>query len=182
MSHSQTSEMLLGALVSDAATLGLHWLYDADRIAEIAARRGGHCAFTPVDAANYEGVQGYFAHGARHSGMLTQYGEVLRLAIKSMNANAGAFDVASYQATFAAHFGPGGTYQGYIDRPTRAALSNIAEERVPSGLDDDQNPAVARLPAILAGYHGQDTLAEMVTQAMEVTNVNDVAGAYSAVL
>lgn len=181
MSHSRNSEMLLGALVSDAAALGLHWLYDPDRIAEIAARQEGRSAFTAVDAANFEGVPGYFAHSGRRSGMLTQYGEVLRLAIQSMIAKDGAFDVASYQEAFVAHFGPGGTYQGYIDRPTRAALSNIADERTPSGLDDDQNPAVARLPAILAGYHGRDNLSDVMMQSMQVTNINDIAAAYSSV-
>lgn len=180
MASSQTSAMLLGALVADAASLGVHWIYDPDRIAEIAARRGGQSSFTPVDAANYKDIKGYFAHGLRRSGMPTQYGEVLRLTIQSMNANDGAFDVASFQAAFAAHFGPGGTYLGYIDRPTRAALDNIAAGQSPSGIDDDQNPAVARLPAIFAGYHDKGTLSEMIVTAMQVTNVNDVAAGYNA--
>lgn len=180
MTDSQTSAMLLGALVADAASLGVHWIYDPDRISEIAARQGGQTAFTPVDPANYENTKGYFAHGLRQNGMLTQYGEVLRLTIRSMNANDKAFDVAAYQAAFAAHFGPGGTYSGYIDRPTRAALDNILAEKMPSGIDDDQNPAVARLPAIFARYHGTSDLPEKMTEAMEVTNVNAVAAAYQA--
>ncbi len=180
MTSSQTSALLLGALVADAASLGVHWIYEPERIAEIAARRGGKTAFTPVDAANYKDTRAYFAHGLRHNGQLTQYGEVLRLAIQSMNANGGAFDVGAYHAAFTAHFGPGGTYLGYIDRPTRAALDNIAAETSPSGIDDDQNPAVARLPAIFAGYHGKSGLAEMIATAMQVTNVNGVAAAYSA--
>ena len=180
MTQPKTSDMLFGALIADAACLGLHWIYDPARIADIAARQNGRSAFTPVDAANYEGTKGYFAHGGRDNGMLTQYGEVLRLTIQSMNANGGAFDVAAYQKAFVAHFGPGGRYQGYIDRPTRAALSNIAAEQSPSGIDDDQNPAVARLPAIVARYHGQADLPQVMTQAMQVTNVNDIAAAYGA--
>lgn len=180
MTESQTSAMLLGALVADAASLGVHWIYDPDRIAEIAAGRDDQSSFTPVDAANYANTKGYFAHGLRRSGMLTQYGEVLRLTIQSMNANDGAFDVAAYQAAFAAHFGPGGTYTGYIDRPTRATLDNIAAEQSPTGIDDDQNPAVARLPAIFAGYQGKANLSATMIAAMEVTNVNAVAAAYGA--
>ncbi len=179
MIQSQTSAMLLGALVADAASLGVHWIYDPERITEIAARQGGLSSFTPVDAANFENAKGYFAHGLRRNGMLTQYGEVLRLTIQSMNANDGYFDVAAFQNVFAAHFGPGGTYMGYIDRPTRAALDNIAAEQSPSGIDDDQNPAVARVPAIFARYHGKENLSEMMITAMEVTNVNDVAAAYN---
>jgi ADP-ribosylglycohydrolase len=171
--------MLLGALVADAACLGLHWIYEPERIEQISTRQGGECAFLPVDAANYEGVRGYFAHGGRSVGMLTQYGETLRLAIQSMNAAGGDFDVAAYQAAFVAHFGAGGTYQGYIDRVTRGALDSIANEQSPSGIDDDQNPAIARLPAIVARYRNDDSLPEMLLQSMQVTNVNDVAEAYS---
>lgn len=32
--------MVLGALVADAASLGLHWLYDVNRIAEIEQKKG----------------------------------------------------------------------------------------------------------------------------------------------
>jgi ADP-ribosylglycohydrolase len=181
VTQSQNSAMLLGALVADAAALGVHWIYEPERIAEIAARRGGHSAFTPVDAANFENTKAYFAHAGRRNGMLTQYGEVLRLTIQSMNACGGAFDVAAYQSAFTAHFGPGGTFQGYIDKPTRGALINIAEEKTPSGIDDDQNPAVARLPAIFARYHEADDLHAQIISAMEVTNVNDVAAAYNLV-
>ncbi len=111
--------------------------------------------------------------------MLTQYGEVLRLAIRSIEG-AGGFDVAAYQTAFTAHFGPGGSYQGYIDRPTRGALTHILAEKTPSGIDDDQHPAIATLPAILARYHGTPDLPAMIKTAMEVTNVNDIAAAYSA--
>ena len=181
MSQPQISNMLLGALVADAASLGLHWLYDADRIAEITRRQDGQCAFTPIDAANFEGVAGYFAHGEREDGALTQYGEVLRLTIQSMNIT-GQFSVTEYQAAFAGHFGPGGTYHGYIDRPTRGALENIANEQNPSGIDDDQNPAVSRLPAIVGRYHKATNLHEVIADSMHVTNVNDVALSYSLAL
>jgi ADP-ribosylglycohydrolase len=177
--YSKNSDILLGALVSDAACLGLHWIYDPDQIEKITTRQDGKCAFTPVDPANYAGVKGYFAHAGRSLGMLTQYGETLRLAIQSMNANGGAFNVAAYQAAFVKHFGPGGSYQGYIDRVTRGALDNMAKEQSTTGIDDDQNPAITRLPAIVARYCDDPNLSTILTQSMQVTNVNDVAAAYS---
>ena len=180
MPCSQIADMLFGALVADAASLGLHWIYDVDRIAEITASQDGKCAFTPVDAKNYEDVPSYFAHAGRLNGMLTQYGEVLYLAIRSMNACDGKFDSTSYKESFANHFGPGGAYQGYIDRPTRGALENIANDKDPSGIDDDQNPAVSTLPAIFAGYHDDPALSKVLMQCMQVTNINDTAAAYGA--
>ncbi|MEP0962749.1 MAG: ADP-ribosylglycohydrolase family protein [Roseobacter sp.] len=177
---TQNADLLLGALIADAACLGLHWIYSVDRIAEVTARQNGQCAFTPVEARNFEGVK-TFAHKDRHNGMFTQIGEVLYLAIKSMNANDGVFDVKAYQTAFAAFFGAGGGFRGFMDRPTLGALENIAAERTPSGIDDKQTPALARLPAILVAYHGQDTLRDMIKAAMEVTNVNAEAVLFSDV-
>jgi ADP-ribosylglycohydrolase len=177
---TKNAELLLGALVADAACLGLHWIYDVDLIADITARQDGQCAFTPVDPKNFETVK-TFAHSVRHNGMFTQIGEVLRLTIQSMNANDGAFNVAAYQAAFAAHFGAGGGYHGFMDRPTKGALANIEANQDPSGIDDNQTPALTRLPAILVRYHGQENLPVMIKSAMEVTNINDIASAYNAV-
>ena len=178
-SQSKASTMLFGALVADAASLGVHWIYTPEKLPEIAKNNGGSTAFVPVDPVNYEGIKGFFAHGARASGALTQYGEVLRLSIGSILED-GSFDVGSYQTRFAGHFGSGGAYQGYIDRPTRGALENIASEILtPSGIDDDQLPATATLPAILARY--QDGASEQVKAAQRVTNVNDLATLYGEV-
>ena len=41
---NENSSLLLGALVADAACLGLHWIYNVDRIAEVTERQGGQCA------------------------------------------------------------------------------------------------------------------------------------------
>ncbi|MEP3675369.1 ADP-ribosylglycohydrolase family protein [Sulfitobacter sp.] len=176
----KNAELLLGALVADAACLGLHWIYDVGIIADIVARQNGTSAFTPVDPKNFEKVK-TFAHKDRRDGMFTQIGEVLHLTIRSMNATGGKFDVPAYEAAFASFFGAGGGYQGFMDRPTKGALANIAAGVSPSGIDDNQTPALSRLPAILVGYHGQDQLPDMVKTAMEVTNINAEAAAFSDV-
>lgn len=169
---------LLGALTADAAALGLHWIYDPARIDAIAAAQG-HANFTPVNPAHFDGVPAYFAHGQRQNGMRTQYGEVLHTAIQSLIAIQGTFTVSHYQAAYAAHFGPGGTYVGYIDRPTRGTLANLAAGQTdPSGVDDDQLPATATLPAIVVATLGKPDQHATVTRAIRVTNVNDTATAY----
>ena len=178
LTSSNIRSMLLGALVADAAALGVHWIYDVKRLSDVAKARGA-TAFTPVDPTNYNGVPAYFAHGARLSGDLTQYGEVLRLMIKHLAD--GTLDVAAYQQEYAAYFGAGGAYSGYIDRPTRGALANIDAEREISGIDDDQLPATATLPAVFAAFHGADTLGARLSAAMEVTNVNAIAQDYCTV-
>ncbi len=175
---TNTAACLLGALTADAAALGLHWVYDPARIATVAAARG-QAAFTPIDPAHFDGVPAYFAHGNRQNGALTQYGEVLHLAIQSLIATKGVFSETHYQAAYATHFGPGGTYIGYIDRPTRGTLANLAVGQTdPSGVDDDQLPATATLPAIVVATLGAADQTATLTRAIRVTNVNDTATAY----
>ena len=174
---NRKTSALMGALTADAAGLGLHWLYDVDRIAQVVGDKAA--AFTPIDGANFEGVSGYFAHGMRRDGQLSQYGETLALVMRSIIAE-GRFEASAYQAAYAAHFGAGGAYVGYIDSPTRGTLANIAAGTLtPSGVDDNQHPAISTLPAILAKY-GND--AARVKTAMEVTNVNKMAADYSGII
>lgn len=162
------SNSLKGALVADSASMGIHWIYDTDRVAKIAKAHDGSPAFVPVNEKHHENTKGYFAHANRLDGTNTQYGEVLRTAIASILKNSGKFDVANYQKHFAAHFGPGGTYIGYIDRATRGTLVNIAAENLdPSGTDDTQLPAIASLAAVIA------TDPSSVETAVRVTNDND---------
>ena len=178
MSEERKSAAVLGALVADAAALGLHWVYDVARVRDVADAHGG-AAFVPVDPAHHAGIPAYFAHALRCDGMQSQYGEVLRVAMRSVLAQ-GGFDAAEDGAAFAAHFGAGGRYQGYLDRPTRGALENIAAEVMPSGIDDDQLPAVATLPAMVAVYSG-DAQGTAIKAARDVTNVNSVADDYADV-
>lgn len=64
--------MILGALVADAASMGLHWVYDQAHIRKLAPEAP---EFRTPQAADYEGVKGYFAHPTRTAGDLSQYGE-----------------------------------------------------------------------------------------------------------
>lgn len=177
MNNTRKTAALMGALTADAAALGLHWIYDPQRIAQIVA--DGSAAFRPIDPANYEGVPAYFAHALRRNGMTSQYGNVLTLAMLSITSNGGTFNPTAFQSAYSAHFGRGGTYQGYIDRVVHGTLDNLANEKTdPSGIDDDQLPAVATLPAIVVRY-GAD--AAQIETAIRITNVNADASRYGLI-
>lgn len=169
--------MILGALVADAASLGLHWLYDQDQIAKVAPNSP---AFTPINAANYENVPGFFAHGGKSTGEQSQYGEQLMVMLRSL-AEVGQYDKDHYQAAFRAHFGYGGPYVGYIDHPTRDTLDNItraeAAEHTPPycGADDRQLPAISKLPPLVALAASAPDFQQQAESAMRVTNDNATA-------
>lgn len=172
----RVSAGLIGAYVADAAALGFHWLYDPDRIASLA---GNSPTFREPDPADFEGFRGGFVHPTKRAGDLSQYGAQLRVAIQSMLAMDGNFDVADFQDRFAATFGPGGSWVGYIDKATKGTLSNIAAgQRAPSGADDDQVPAIARLPAVIAQ---SKVSMEEVDAAVAITSANDTAAAWSPI-
>jgi len=166
--------MLLGALVADAASMGLHWLYDQERIAAVA---GDRPEFRTPNAADFEGTKGYFAHAGKPAGALSHYGEQCLVMMRAVAAQ-GGYDRAAYETEFQAAFGYGGTYSGYIDRPTRATLDAMAADPDGTGFygaDDVQLPAVSKLPVVVVA-HGADGL--KVENAVRVTNNSDVAVAY----
>lgn len=172
------SAAILGALIADSAALGLHWLYDPARIAEIEAAKG--LVFLQPEAADYAVAKGYFAHGRKVSGDSTGYGEVCLLMLKHL-AKHGTFSRNEYQAEYRAYFGPGGEFVGYIDSPTRLTLRTLlslepAEFPAASGADDDQQPALAALPALVATHSGTlEDLMKRVEEGVRVTNNNELA-------
>lgn len=169
---------VFGALVADAATLGLHWLYDPARIAQIEKNHG--LTFLTPDDENYKDARGFFAHGGKQAGDSSGYGEACLLMLNHF-ATHGAFNRIAYQAEYRHHFGPGGPYIGYIDSPTRQTLLKLiplAPDDFPqqSGADDDQFAALATVPVVTAMHTGtQAALLEHIESAVRLTNHNDEA-------
>ena len=171
---------VLGALTADAASLGLHWLYDAGRLREL--QLVGPLAFRSPEPASYAGVAGYFAHGGKQAGDLSSYGETCRLMLSHLARRGGVFERQPYQQEWLACFGPGGTWVGYADRPTRRTvvrlLSCATPEEYPavSGVDDDQLPALECIAALVACHRGDlGSLLPIVQQAVAVTHDDPVA-------
>lgn len=170
---------LLGAVTADAAAMGLHWLYAAERLEHL--QRQAPLAFRPPRAENYAGVAGYFAHGGKTVGENSFYGETCRLVIHHL-ARHGRFDRLAYQQEWLAHFGPGGTYTGYIDHPTRALVIRLLQcataEDYPavSGSGDTQLPALECVPALVACHRGsRSQLLNTVLEAVAVTHDHPLA-------
>ena len=177
-------DMILGALVADAATMGLHWVYDQDHIAQLAP---DDPAFVPPDAANYAGVPGYFAHAARHTGQNSQYGEQLKVMQNALAAGDGVFKAANFVTAFQAHFGYGGAYVGYIDHATRDSLNKYhaaAEAALDRGRavpwegDTTVTTAmVTKATALIQQFTG-DALRMKFEEAVRITHDDDATLAY----
>jgi hypothetical protein len=113
---------LAGGWVADAASLGLHWLYDSGRIQEVG---GNTPEFLPPKAEYYTKGFGYFAHAGKQPGDVSHYGAATGVLTDSLLASEGKLDIRDYQRRFRACFGPGGDWRGFIDNPTRITLENL---------------------------------------------------------
>lgn len=120
--NNSNQNLIIGALTADAATLGLHWIYDQQRIKDLTGKAP---EFHPPTKSDYDGVPSFFAHGKKSVGDLSHYGEQAFVMLESLSSKAGLYNKEQYQATFREHFSYGGDYVGYIDRPTKDTLNNI---------------------------------------------------------
>lgn len=152
---------ILGAFVADAASLGLHWVYAQRRISELAPTDP---EFRTPNARDYEGGVGYFAHPHKQAGDLSQYGEQMLVMLRTLAEN-GGYEKVKYTEQFRQHFGYGGAFVGYIDRPTRQTLDRIyrdeheAIEAVNAieydGPSKDQHSMLTKVLAAAKQYEGQ---------------------------
>lgn len=167
---------LAGGWVADAASLGLHWLYDSHRIREV----GGHePEFLPPKADYFQGGFGYFAHEGKQVGDLSHYGAATGVLTDSLLANQGRLDIRDYQRRFRAFFGPGGQWQGYIDNPTRVTLNNLniieqtaiekAQASTSANLTDQQKRILVQKVLPYTRRLSGNQLAKPVRKAIDLT-------------
>ncbi len=173
--------MVLGALIADAASMGLHWLYDQDHIHKIAPKEPEFCA--PV-RENYTGVPGYFAHSKLQTGDQTQYGAQLIVLLKALETSDGIYNASTYKQAFREYFGYGGDYVGYIDFTTRETLDNLrraadeAQHRAAAlPFDGDEMVTVAMVTKVtsLIGKLSGDALRDAFIEAAQITHAGDKA-------
>ena len=139
--------------------------------------------FTP-NAEHYEGKVGYFAHAGKQAGEQSHYGESYLLNLRHLSAQE-KFITRIFQQDFIATFGPGGSFNGYIDSPTRQSLQNIQAldlndddnnaNTEPSGADDHQIPALTPVSALCAHHPAGELTDTEIISAIHVTHNNDLA-------
>jgi len=177
---------ILGALVADAAAVGLHWLYDQKRIADVAPNAP---EFRQPTLSDYDAVLSFFAHEHKTVGDFSHYGEQLMVMLRSLVTNEGIYNKAHYEESFQQHFGYGGKYVGYIDRPTRDTLDNIARveheavkraKKIPfEGADGDSDSKVKNgiLTKVLA--HNEKQLQSNLEKSLRTIHDDDNLVAYA---
>ena len=114
--------MVLGALVADAASVGLHWIYAQEHIRN---KVPASPEFTPPNQANYDGAPAYFAHGMRKLGQCSHYAAQSLVMMDALAGAKNGFIVSDFANQFRSYFGYGGGWIGYIDNAIRETLNNF---------------------------------------------------------
>ena len=176
----ERNDALVGALVADAAAMGLHWLYDQEQIKLIEAT--GSLLFRQPDAAVFADKRGYFAHAARRAGQLSHYGESARI----VGALGSTYTTDEHQAAFMATFGPCGSYHGYADKPTKQLVARMLLDgddlAEPSGMDDDQMPGLCVVPGLFSNAASDSLTLDAVSVISTNSDVVQSAQALHSVL
>ncbi|MCL9773953.1 ADP-ribosylglycohydrolase family protein [Vibrio methylphosphonaticus] len=177
--NNKALNSVTGALVADAASMGFHWLYDQVSIRTLS---NGTPEFHAPNAKDYID-RGYFAHINKRPGDFSQYGAQL-VAMLDAIADSGQYIEDGYIDNFRRWFDFGGRWQGYIDKPTKQTLLHMHEWDAGRyfadylGADDKQNPALSKLPALVARHYQDPELFDIAESSIRVTNNNTEAVEY----
>lgn len=185
-SKRRAVDAAVASLVGDAAALGLHWVYGG-----VDPKFNDAPEFVEPDAANFVDADGkrtgYFAHGRKRAGDLTHSGYGSLTVLRALAASGPRLDLAKHGELFAADFGPGGNYVGYVDHPSKSLLKALAEipadaeERPVTGdpKEVQMNGLAASLPvaALQAGLPQAEWEAEVERTVRAIQN-NDESVEY----
>jgi ADP-ribosylglycohydrolase len=159
--RSRARNALLGVFVADAASLGLHWVYDQAAVqTKINNANGGVAEFT--DAIAVENPW----HKKVTRGDLSHYGDHAKVALESM-VESKAIDSADIRAKYLSYFGSP-KYERYLDHATKEFIKSGGA----AGVADNQDGAIAKAAAV-AVYTALKSDAEferLAVEAVETTH------------
>jgi hypothetical protein len=124
------------ALAANAATLGVHWIYDHQWLKNQAKTQS--LLFKVQSKTDYEEANpSYFAYPNSHLGNVTVQGEMILWLYQAMKQNP-TFSVIDYGHLVFNQFRPGGDYRGYVE--------SYAKKHVVSMLSKELNLTVEPYP------------------------------------
>jgi hypothetical protein len=116
------------ALLGNAATLGIHWIYNAEFLADLAKKQS--ILFLKQDPKVFAAAQpSYYAYPRTNVGDVTSQGMFLFWLTKALQANPN-LSQQDYQNLIIDQIKPGGDYQGYIETYGHKLIMNYLNEKL----------------------------------------------------
>jgi ADP-ribosylglycohydrolase len=160
--HPNAQAMVLASFVGDSHALGVHWIYDTDRI-EREYGRVDEILGPPSDSFHTTKTAGEFSH----------YGDQTLVLLESLAAR-GGFHLDDFWQRWKDLFA---SYDGYVDQATKGTLRNIQGGKGPeeAGSFSDELAGAARIAPLVYWYPDDvDALSEAVQAQTRMTHNNPV--------
>jgi ADP-ribosylglycohydrolase len=152
--------MVLGSFLGDSFSLGVHWIYDVNRIKK---------EFERVETLLKPLPDSY--HPTKDRGEFTHYGDQAMVLLESVSAK-GKFDLEDFSSRWRALFED---YHGYLDQATKATLQNFGSGksiRDAGSLSSDLAGAARIAPLVFLLRDDQDALLEAAAAQTRMTHNN----------
>eukprot|EP00198_Chlamydomonas_reinhardtii_P006704 XP_001696040.1 predicted protein [Chlamydomonas reinhardtii] len=168
--RQRATAAVLGALVADAATMALHWIYDTDKIQDLLSRHGRRdepAFFEPPSCPYYE----------YDSGSFSPYGDELLPVLQYMaDQERGTLDGPGFAEYLAAYYR---NYTGRLNKSSKAMMEAVLQggRKWPECGDprDTQANNFVKVIPIVARYAGRPGLAQAVDAAVRAQQNNGEA-------
>ena len=152
--------MVLASFVADSLALGVHWIYDAEKIRK---------SFGRVDSLRKPLPDSY--HPSKAKGEFTHYGDQTFVLLESIAAQRG-FDLSDFSKRWQDLFK---TYRGYFDQATQKTLQNLAQGKTveEAGSSSTDLSGAARIAPLVFLYHKDpETLVKAARAQTRMTHNN----------
>ena len=152
--------MVLASFAADSLALGVHWIYDTEKIRK---------RFGRVDIQTKPLSDSY--HPTKAKGEFTHYGDQIFVLLESVAAKKG-FDLSDFSKRWQDLFK---TYGGYVDQATRQTLQNSAQGKTveEAGSSSTDLSGAARIAPLVFLYHKDpETLVNAARAQARMTHNN----------
>jgi len=152
--------MVMASFAADSLALGVHWIYDAEKINKDFGR---------VDALRKPLPGSY--HPTKEKGEFTHYGDQTFVLLESIAAKR-EFDLSDFSTRWRDLFK---TYRGYFDQATKMTLQNLAQGRAieEAGSSSTDLSGAARIAPLVFLYHkDSETLVKAARAQTQMTHNN----------
>ncbi|MFW6299204.1 MAG: ADP-ribosylglycohydrolase family protein [Bacillota bacterium] len=134
-------KILKGALVANAASLGLNWIYNMPYLEKLSQKED--LVFQPLDPSKYKRAgKAFYAYPDAQVGDVSVQGEIAKWLFASLKDNPG-FTPEDYTALLLEKFKPGGGYTGWVESYGKKLVLNDLNKQLKTGaeplkINDDQ--------------------------------------------
>ena len=151
-------EKLTHALLANAATLGVHWIYNFQFLEALSKKQS--LLFLDPDEKMYEASKiAYFAYPGYKAGDYTGVGQLITLLYDALADNP-TFNKDDYQVLLTSLYMPGGTYKGYVESYGKKLVFNELKKALKVDADElliDDHQLVGFVPYIAVKALGMNT-------------------------